>query len=174
MTVLQDRLRERRGQARAAADEILTRAGQESRDLSPDELAAYTAQQVELREVDDELDRIRDEELATLRARVASPGGPVLSRESADIARAFQSAIYAKNPAPIEFGTEMVDEWPEDMPEVVHGRVGKVRVHTRDTLKTTRHPGDREWTSYSTHRRAHGGDVVDDGGRRHRGHHLDR
>ena len=30
----------------------------------------------------------------------------------------------------------MVDEWPDDMPET-QTRVGKIKIHTRDTLKTT-------------------------------------
>jgi len=133
-----DRLRERRTQARTSADEILTRAAEEQRDLSPDELADHNRHVTEEREAADELDQRRDEQIAELRAGAArGHGGPVLTRASADIARAFKSAIYAKNPAPIEFGTEMLDEWPDDLPEIVQGRVGKVKVHTRDTLKST-------------------------------------
>ena len=64
--------------------------------------------------------------------------GPTLSRESAELARQFRSAIFAKNPAPIEvYAEQLPDEWPSDMPEPVQGRAGRVRVHTRDTLKTT-------------------------------------
>jgi HK97 family phage major capsid protein len=135
---LVDELRERRASARAAADEILTRAADDGRDLTPDEGRAHAGHVADERAAGDELDRLRDEQIAELRAGAArGAGGPVLTREAADIARAFKSAIYAKNPAPIEFGTTMVDEWPADMPEVVQGRTGRVKVHTRDTLKST-------------------------------------
>jgi HK97 family phage major capsid protein len=135
---LQERLISKRDEARTALDTILERASSEGRDLTVEELDEHRLAVLAEREASDELDRVRDEQLADLRAGAARNGGrQVLSRESADIARAFRAAIFAKNPAPIEFGTTMVDEWPEDMPEVVQGRVGKVRVHTRDTLKTT-------------------------------------
>jgi HK97 family phage major capsid protein len=135
---LAERVRERRDTARQAAAEILTRAADDGRDLTPDDLAEHQRHIDAEREAADELDRLRDEQIAELRAGTARAGGrPVLTRAAADIARAFRSAIYAKNPAPIEFGTEMVDEWPDDMPEVIHGRVGKVKIHTRDTLKSS-------------------------------------
>ena len=63
---------------------------------------------------------------------------PVLSRQAAEVARQFRSAIFAKNPAPIEvFAEQLPDEWPDDVPEPVYGRAGRVRVHTRDLLTTT-------------------------------------
>jgi Phage capsid family len=63
---------------------------------------------------------------------------PTLTRAEADLARQFRSAIYAKNPAPIEVYSEQFgDEWPADVPEPVYGRSGRVRVHTRDLLTTT-------------------------------------
>jgi len=133
-----ERLRERRGEARSTAEQILTRAAGEERDLTPDELREHSRLVAEEREATDGLERAHADQIAELRASGArAGGGPVLTRESADIARAFRSAIYAKNPAPIEFGTEMRDEWPDDMPEVVQGRTGRVKVHTRDTLKST-------------------------------------
>jgi HK97 family phage major capsid protein len=137
LPVLLDQLRQRRDTAREAAEAILTRAADEGRDLDAEELAEHRQHVIAEREAADEADRIRDEQIAELRAGVARNGRPVLSRASADIARAFRSAIFSKNPAPIEFGTEMTDEWPADMPEVVQGRTGRVKVHTRDTLKST-------------------------------------
>jgi HK97 family phage major capsid protein len=134
---LLDQLRQRRDTAREAAEAILTRAADDGRDLDAEELAEHRQHVIAEREAADEADRLRDEQIAELRAGVARNGRPVLSRQDAEIARAFKSAIFAKNPAPIEFGTDMTDEWPEDMPEVVHGRVGKVRVHTRDLTKAT-------------------------------------
>jgi HK97 family phage major capsid protein len=64
--------------------------------------------------------------------------GPVLTREAAELARQFRSAIFAKSPQPIEvFAAQLDDEWPDDVPEPVMGRSGRVRIHTRDTLKST-------------------------------------
>jgi HK97 family phage major capsid protein len=143
MTLLDD-LRAKRDESRKASDEILTRAAGDGRDLTAEEATSHAGHVRAEREAGDALEKRHSEELAELRASSArSGGGSVLTRESADIARAFRSAIFAKNPAPIEFGTQMADEWPEDMPEVVQGRVGKVKVftraaqHERDTIKST-------------------------------------
>jgi HK97 family phage major capsid protein len=84
---LLDELRQRRTAARTAADAILTRAAEESRDLAAEELAEFTGHVATQREVEDELDRRRDEELAELRAAAtrrpgpAAPREPVLTRE---------------------------------------------------------------------------------------------
>jgi HK97 family phage major capsid protein len=80
----------------------------------------------------------RDRQLAEVRAMATRGRQPTLSRASADTARAFRSAIFAKSPAPIEvFAEDLADEWPDDVPEPVYGRAGRVQVHTRDTLKST-------------------------------------
>jgi HK97 family phage major capsid protein len=131
-----DQLRQRRDTAREAAETILTRAADEGRDLTGDELAEHRQHVIAEREAADEADRLRDEQIAELRAGAARHNRPALSRQAADTARAFRSAIYAKNPAPIEVYSDLPDEWPDDMPEV-QGRTGRVQVHTRDTLKTT-------------------------------------
>src|SRR5215213_1531799 len=135
---LVDRLREQRTTARTVADEILTRAADDGRDLSPDELAEHRQHVTAEREAADELDAHRDQQIAELRAGAARNGArPVLSREAAETARAFRSAIFAKNPQPIEvYASDLADEWPSDVPEPL-GRTGRVRVHTRDTLKST-------------------------------------
>jgi HK97 family phage major capsid protein len=135
---LLDQLRERRGEARTAADEILTRAASEGRDPAPDELAQYQAHVTAEREAADAMEQERDRQLAEVRAMATRGRGPTLSRASAELARQFRSAIYAKNPAPIEvFAEELADDWPDDVPEPIQGRSGRVRVHTRDTLKST-------------------------------------
>jgi hypothetical protein len=135
---LLDQLRERRGEARASADEILTRAAADGRDPAPGELAAYQAHVTAEREAADAMEQERDRQLAEVRAMATRGRAPTLSRASAETARAFRSAIYAKNPAPIEvYADDLADEWPDDVPEPVYGRAGRVRVHTRDTLKTT-------------------------------------
>jgi len=133
---LLDDLRARRADARTAADEILTRAAAESRDLAADEVAAYREQVVAQREADDAIETEHERLLAEARAASRAGRGPTLNRQALDTARAFRSAIYAKNPAPIEVYSELPDEWPDDLPEV-QGRVGRVQVHHRDTLTST-------------------------------------
>ena len=138
MPNLLDQLREQRATARTAADEILHRAASEARDPSQDELAQYQAQVLAEREAADAMEAERDRQLAEVRAMATRGRGQVLTREAAETARAFRSAIFAKNPQPIEvYATQLADEWPDDVPEPVYGRSGRVRLHTRDTLKST-------------------------------------
>jgi HK97 family phage major capsid protein len=134
---LLDELREKRTAARTSADEVLERAAGESRDLSADELATYQRHIIEQREADDAIEREHERQLAEARAAARGNRGPTLSRAALDTARAFRSAIFAKNPQPIEVYSDLPDEWPDDFPEPVATRVGRVQVHTRDTLKTT-------------------------------------
>jgi HK97 family phage major capsid protein len=134
---LLDDLRQRRADARTAADAILTRAAEEQRDLAADELRDYQARVVDQREADDAIEAEHERLLAEARAAQRAGRGPTLSRQALDTARAFRSAIFAKNPAPIEVYSDLPDEWPDDLPEPVQGRVGRVQVHTRDTLKST-------------------------------------
>jgi HK97 family phage major capsid protein len=135
---LLDQLAGRRAEARSTADEILTRAASEGRDPSPDELAEYQAQVLAEREASDAMEAERDRQLAEVRAMATRGRSQVLTRQAAETARAFRSAIFAKNPQPIEvYADELADEWPEEVPEPVYGRAGRVRVHTRDTLKST-------------------------------------
>jgi hypothetical protein len=65
---LLDDLRAKRTAAREAADAILTRAADEQRDLSPEELRDYQARVVEQRDADDAIEAERDREVAELRA----------------------------------------------------------------------------------------------------------
>jgi HK97 family phage major capsid protein len=135
---LLDQLKERRGEARTAADEILTRAAGEGRDPAPDELAEYQQHVLAEREAGDRLEQERDRQLAEVRAMATRGRQPTLTREAAETARQFRSAIFSKNPAPIEiFASQLDDDWPDGVPEPVMGRSGRVRVHTRDTLKST-------------------------------------
>jgi HK97 family phage major capsid protein len=135
---LLDQLREQRATARASGDEILTRAASEGRDPAPDELAQHQAHVTAEREAADAMEAERDRQLAEVRAMATRGRQPTLSRASAELARQFRSAIFAKNPQPIEvYADELADEWPDDVPEPIYGRSGRVRVHTRDTLKST-------------------------------------
>jgi hypothetical protein len=127
LPALLDQLRQRRDAARESAEQILTRAADDGRDLTADELAEHRQHVVAEREAADEADRIRDEQIAELRAGVARNGRPVLSRASQDLARQFRSAIFARNPADIEVYTDLTDEWPADAPEPVQGRTGQVK-----------------------------------------------
>ena len=137
MTLL-DQLKERRATARTSGDEILTRAASEGREPTPDELAEYQVHVTAEREAADAMETERDRQLAEVRAMATRGRGPTLTREAAELARQFRSAIFAKNPQPIEvYGTQLADDWPDDVPEPIQGRAGRVRVHTRDTLKTT-------------------------------------
>jgi HK97 family phage major capsid protein len=87
LATLLEELRQRRTEARTAADAILTRAQEETRDLAAEELAAYQARVVEQREADDAIEAEHARELAELRAAsTRRPGGdvprsPVLTRE---------------------------------------------------------------------------------------------
>jgi HK97 family phage major capsid protein len=84
---LSDQLREQRAAARTAADAILTRAAEESRDLAPDEWREHGDRVAEERAAADQLEAERDRELAELRAAAtrrpgpAAPREPVLTRE---------------------------------------------------------------------------------------------
>jgi hypothetical protein len=73
---LLDQLRERRDTARQAAEQILTRAADEQRDLTSDELAEHRQQVTAEREAAEEADRVRDDQIAELRATAASSTGP--------------------------------------------------------------------------------------------------
>jgi HK97 family phage major capsid protein len=136
MANLLEELRQRRTELRTSTDEILTRASSEQRDLSPEEWTTYRAHQGDLQQVQDRIEELRDQEVAELRARVPAGRGSTLTRADAELARQFRSAIFAKSPQPIEVYSDLPDEWPDDAPEP-QTRMGRVQVHTRDTLKTT-------------------------------------
>jgi HK97 family phage major capsid protein len=78
---LLDQLKERRATARTSGDEILHRAAAESRDPTPEELAAYQARVVEERTAADAMEAERDRQLAEVRAAVARRPGPATPRE---------------------------------------------------------------------------------------------
>jgi HK97 family phage major capsid protein len=98
---LLDELRQRRATAREASDAILTRAAEEQRDLTADELREYQARVVEQREADDAIEAERDRELAELRAAAtrrpagpAVPHEPVLTREQSVEQWAQQRGLF--------------------------------------------------------------------------------
>jgi hypothetical protein len=88
MANLLDQLRDQRAALRTAADGILTRAAEEQRDLTGEELAEHTARAVEVREFDDRIEQVLADQVAELRAaQTRRPGAtnvardPVLTRE---------------------------------------------------------------------------------------------
>lgn len=76
MSLLED-LRGRRTEARTAADEIITRAQTESRDLTADESATYTERVAEAREVDDRIEDLLADQVRELRAASTRDSGEV-------------------------------------------------------------------------------------------------
>jgi HK97 family phage major capsid protein len=79
---LLDDLRAKRAAARTAADQILTRASTEGRDLSADEAAAHQGHVVAEREASDALEEAHAAELAEVRAAATRrPAGPAPVRE---------------------------------------------------------------------------------------------
>src|SRR5215218_5415775 len=88
MPDLLDQLRDQRNAARAGQDAVLNRAAEESRDLTPDELAEHGRQVAAEREAADAMDAERDRQLAEVRAAAtrrpgpAAPREPVLTREA--------------------------------------------------------------------------------------------
>ena len=67
--------------ARTAADDILTRAAAEQRDLTPEELAEHGRQVLAEREAADAMDAERDRQLAELRAAATRRPGPSVPRD---------------------------------------------------------------------------------------------
>jgi hypothetical protein len=87
MPDLLDQLKDQRAAARDAQDVILTRAAEEQRDLTGDELAEHGRHVAAEREASDQLDAERDRQVAEIRAAATRrPGGtgtaePVLHRD---------------------------------------------------------------------------------------------
>jgi HK97 family phage major capsid protein len=87
MPDLLDALRDQRGALRGTNDAILSRAAEQARDLSGEELAEHTARAVEIRELDDRIEQVLADQVAELRAaatrrpRPGAPREPVLTRE---------------------------------------------------------------------------------------------
>lgn len=84
---LLEELRQKREQARNAADEILTRAQEEERDLTAEEATSYHKATLDAREADDEIEASLEREIAEVRAKDVRrptpdvPSEPVLTRE---------------------------------------------------------------------------------------------
>jgi HK97 family phage major capsid protein len=87
MASVLEQLRAKRTQAREAADAIEQRAAEESRELTAEEYAEHSQHVTVEREAGDQLDQLRDDQIAELRAAAArrpgppAPRGPVLTRE---------------------------------------------------------------------------------------------
>jgi hypothetical protein len=85
---LLDTLRERRDNARSTADEVLTRAAEEERDLTTEESAQHRDRVAEVRELDDEIEKHLEAQIAETRAAATREpevetrtlGGEILKR----------------------------------------------------------------------------------------------
>jgi HK97 family phage major capsid protein len=132
-----DNLIARRDELQREAHDILERS--HGGDLIGADAASFDRIANEIESINARLEEITEEALRRDNAiaaveRIAGPARPMLSRDSAEIARAFRSAILSKNPQPIEvYCTDLDDDWPTE----TQTRMGRVRLHTRDTLKTT-------------------------------------
>lgn len=153
MTVLDD-LRARRDTARASADEILTRAATEQRDLSADEATAHAERTTELRALDDEVERHLAGEISELRAaqtRVPSGedvqyrGGTALLAELRALTGSGVTGGGAYTP------TEFASYFFDRLAAVSVGLRSGMRVvrTSRDTLIVPRWSGDTTatWTA---------------------------
>lgn len=74
---LLDSLREKRSEARAAADIIITRATDDGRDLTADESADYAARAAEAREIDDRIEELLADQVRELRAASTRTDAPI-------------------------------------------------------------------------------------------------
>lgn len=146
-------LRERRAQTRAAADEIISRAAEggddgEPRDLTPDEFRAYADAVGELREIDDRIERLRDDEVRELRATTARTAGSGEDRSGEMLIRAITSASGIGAAAtPPEYASTF---WDRLVPESVLLASGvQVISTTRDSLILPRLTADptAAWTA---------------------------
>jgi HK97 family phage major capsid protein len=135
-----DQLAARRDAARAEADEILARA---TGDLAGPDAARFGELTTEIDRFNTRIDELTGEALRRANSAAVlerAAGGRRLTRgplgaEAADTARAFRSAIHARNPAPIEvYPTRAAGgDWPDDLP-AIQTRCGAVRMHTGPTL----------------------------------------
>ncbi len=104
-----DDLRATRTQARSRADEILTRASTEGRDLTPTEATEYAARTAEARDADDAIEQRLADEVAELRAastRTAhreTPTSPVLTRDQSVADWCRGQGLVTRDDVPLSF-----------------------------------------------------------------------
>jgi HK97 family phage major capsid protein len=109
MPTLAEQLREKRTQAREAAEAVLTRAAAEDRELTADEWDEHRSHVVAERESSDALEQLHADELAQVRAaqarRPAVPEarGPVLSRQQSVEAWAHTRGLIRDEDPPLSF-----------------------------------------------------------------------
>ncbi len=108
MSVLQD-LQEKRREARASADELLTRASDEERDLTPDELTEYRQHVDAEREVGERIEELHEQEVRELQAAPArrptppDTHGPYLTREQKVSDWARTRGLVPESDRPLNF-----------------------------------------------------------------------
>jgi HK97 family phage major capsid protein len=106
---LLDQLRERRDAARSAADQLLTRASEEARDLSAEEASEHRTRVDEARELDSEIEDHLEREIAEVRAQATRrptpdvPTEPVLTREQKLTDWVEQRGLATPSERPLSF-----------------------------------------------------------------------
>lgn len=147
MTLIDD-LRTKRAELRTATSEIITRAADEQRDLTPAELDDYQARNAELAEVSDRLESLHADELRELRAasvRTVTDGG---DRAGELLMRAITEASGIGAAAtPPEYAATF---WDRLVPQSVLLQAGPQVITTnRDSLVLPRLTADptAAWTS---------------------------
>jgi hypothetical protein len=111
-----DQLRKKREELRASADEILTRSAEEERDLTSEESAQHRDVVGQLRDLDDEIERILEQEVAEVRAKT--------TREPEVETRTLAGEILKrgwdlkKNPSVTIAADELVESRAQTLPAV--------------------------------------------------------
>jgi HK97 family phage major capsid protein len=149
MSKLLDDLRTRRTELRTAADALITRAADEQRDLTPDEFRSHADTLGQLREVDDRVETLRDDEVRELRAAAARPAVGAAGDQAGEmLMRAISEASGIGAAAtPPEYAASF---WDRLVPQSVLLQSGVQVVQTsRDSLVIPRITADPSaaWTS---------------------------
>lgn len=104
-------LRTKRTELRAQLDQLITRAADEQRDLTGDEFGEHRDASAQLREVDDRIEQVRDDELRELRAAAARPAGQPANALGEWLTRAITGASGAGAAfTPTEFPATFFDK----------------------------------------------------------------
>lgn len=153
MPTLLDDLQTRRDNARSAADEILTRAATEQRDLTPDEQTEHAERTTEVRALDGQVEQHLAGEIAELRAAATrTPTGPVEHRGGRALLAELRALTGAGSTdggayTPTEFASYFFDRLAASSVGLRSGF--RVIRTSRDSLVVPRWTGDTSaaWTA---------------------------
>jgi Phage capsid family len=110
-------LRKKREEARAAADEILTRSASEERDLTNEESAEHRDRIAEVRDLDDEIEKTLEAQVAEVRAQATREPDKIETRTLADVVleRGFN---LKSNPSVTIPADEIIETRAQSLPAV--------------------------------------------------------